>query len=194
MKKETMFTIEPAALEDAAELLAIYDHYVRDTAISFEYETPTEEEFRGRMENILRRYPYLVVRRDGRIWGYAYAGAFHARAAYDWCCETTIYLHKDAVKCGMGRALYEALEEALRRMGVLNLYAIVACPAAEDDEYVTRNSLDFHRHLGFAQVGLWHKCGYKFGRWYDVACMEKLIGSHAEDQPPVMPFAQDLNA
>ena len=191
MKKEIMFTIEPAALEDAAELLAIYDHYVRDTAISFEYETPTEEEFRGRMENILRRYPYLVVRRDGRIWGYAYAGAFHARAAYDWCCETTIYLHKDAVKCGMGRALYEALEEALRRMGV---YAIVACPAAEDDEYVTRNSLDFHRHLGFAQVGLWHKCGYKFGRWYDVACMEKIIGSHAEDQPPVTPFAQDLNA
>lgn len=69
MKKEIMFTIEPAALEDAAELLAIYDHYVRDTAISFEYETPTEEEFRGRMENILRRYPYLVVRRDGRICG-----------------------------------------------------------------------------------------------------------------------------
>lgn len=104
------------------------------------------------------------------------------------------HLHKDAVKCGMGRALYEALEEALRRMGVLNLYAIVACPVAEDDEYVTRNSLDFHRHLGFAPVGLWHKCGYKFGRWYDVACMEKIIGSHAEDQPPVTPFAQDLNA
>ena len=185
-----MFTIEPTALEDAGELLAIYDHYVRDTAISFEYETPAEEEFRGRMENIMRRYPYLAVRRDGRIWGYAYAGAFHARAAYDWCCETTIYLHKDAVKCGMGRALCETLEEALRRMGVLNLYAIVACPAAEDDEYVTRNSFDFHRHLGFAQVGLWHKCGHKFGRWYDVTCMEKIIGAHVESQPPVMPFAK----
>ena len=185
-----MFTIEPAALEDAGELLDIYDHYVRDTAISFEYETPAEEEFRGRMENIMRRYPYLAVRRDGRIWGYAYAGALHARAAYDWCCETTIYLHKDAVKCGMGRALYETLEEALRRMGVLNLYAIVACPAAEDDEYVTRNSFDFHRHLGFAQVGLWHKCGYKFGRWYDVTCMEKNIGAHVESQPPVTPLAK----
>lgn len=94
------------------------------------------------------------------------------------------------MKCGMGRALYETLEEALRRMGVLNLYAIVAYPAAEDDEYVTRNSLDFHRHLGFAQVGLWHKCGYKFGRWYDVTCMEKNIGAHVESQPPVTPLAK----
>lgn len=94
------------------------------------------------------------------------------------------------MKCGMGRALYETLEEALRRMGVLNLYAIVACPAAEDDEYVTRNSFDFHRHLGFAQVGLWHKCGYKFGRWYDVTCMEKNIGAHVESQPPVTPLAK----
>lgn len=94
------------------------------------------------------------------------------------------------MKCGMGRALYETLEEALRRMGVLNLYAIVAYPAAEDDEYVTRNSLDFQRHLGFAQVGLWHKCGYKCGRWYDVTCMEKNIGAHVESQPPVMPFAK----
>ena len=55
-----------------------------------------------------------------------------------------------------GRAFYEALEEALRRMGVLNLYAIVACPVAEGDEYLTSNSLDFHRQRGFTQVELWH--------------------------------------
>ena len=86
----------------------------------------------------------------------------------------------------MGRALYETLEEALRRMGVLNLYAIVACPAAEDDEYVTRNSLDFQWHLGFAQVGLWHKCGYKFGRWYHMVWLEKHIGSHEGTPLPVL--------
>ena len=75
-------------------------------------------------------------------------------------------------------------------MGVLNLYAIVACPVAEGDEYLTSNSLDFHRHMGFTQGKLWHKCGYKFGRWYDVTCMEKNIGAHVESQPPVMPFAK----
>ena len=89
-----------------------------------------------------------------------------------------------------GRVLYEALEEALRRMGVLNLYAIVACPVAEGDEYLTSNSLDFHRHMGFTQGELWHKCGYKFGRRYDVACMEKIIGARAENQPPVTAFAE----
>ena len=71
-----MFTIEPTALEDAGELLDIYDHYVRDTAISFEYETPTEEEFRGRMENIMRRYPYLAVRRMGASGAMPMQGLF----------------------------------------------------------------------------------------------------------------------
>ena len=176
--------------EDAEELLAIYDHYVRDTAITFEYETPTAAEFRRRIENTLRRFPYLVLRQDGRIQGYAYAGTFYARAAYDWCCETTIYLRRGATKCGMGRALYEALEKALGQMGILNLYAVVACPEEQEDEYLTRNSLDFHRHLGFEQAGLCHRCGYKFGRWYNVAYMEKIIGTHSGDQRPVTPFPE----
>lgn len=110
-----------------------------------------------------------MPRQDGRILGYAYAGTFYARAAYDWCCETTIYLRRGATKCGMGRALYQALEKALGQMGILNMYAVVACPEEKEDEYLTSNSLDFHRHLGFEQGrGLYHRCGYKFGRWYNV--------------------------
>lgn len=182
-----MFTVENATAADAAELLKIYDHYVKNTAISFEYETPTLEEFRRRMENILAFYPYLVVRQEGKIQGYAYAGRFHPRAAYDWCCEMTVYLHKDARKCGMGRALYEAMEDALRKMGVLNLYAIVAFPE-ENDEFLTDNSLRFHEHLGYEPVGVYHQSGYKFGRWYHVACMEKIIGPHGSRQQAVMPY------
>ena len=77
-------------------------------------------------------------------------------------------------------------------MGVLNLYAIVACPVAEGDEYLTSNSLDFHRHMGFTQGELWHKCGYKFGRRYDVACMEKIIGDHRSGQPGIRNYGAPL--
>ena len=87
----------------------------------------------------------------------------------------------------MGRALYEALADRLQAMGILNLYACIGYPQAED-EYLTRNSARFHEHLGFALVGTFHNCGYKFGRWYDMIWMEKIIGEHRPDQPPVQPY------
>lgn len=146
-------TIRSACLSDAPRLLEIYDHYVKHTAISFEYVTPSRAEFEGRMQAFMRRYPYLVALRNGRIEGYAYAHPFIDRAAYDWACELTIYLDKNAQKCGMGRRLYEALESRLREMGVVDLYACIACPQG-DDPYLSANSYDFHSHLGFRQVGL----------------------------------------
>ncbi len=185
-----MITVRNAALEDAQRLLEIYRYYVEHTAISFEWETPTLEEFRGRMERIMGRYPYLVAERDGRIEGYAYAGAFVGRAAYDWSCELTSYLDPCAKKCGMGRKLYEALERALKEMGVTNLYACIGLPERED-EYLNSNSADFHAHMGFRLAGQFHKCGYKFGRWYDMIWMEKIIGQHRQEQRPVSNFLQN---
>ena len=78
--------IRTARPEDAARLLEIYAYYVENTAITFEYTVPTLEEFRHRIEHTLERYPYLVIERNGVIQGYAYAGVFKARAAYDWAC------------------------------------------------------------------------------------------------------------
>lgn len=179
-----MATIRDATLEDAARILEIYDYYVRETAITFEYETPSLEEFQGRMRRIMARYPYLVAVEGERVLGYAYAGHFRTRAAYDWSCEVTIYLDQSERRHGLGRALYAALEGALKEMGVLNLYACIGYPEA-DDEYLTTNSADFHAHLGYTEVGRFRKCGRKFGRWYDMVWMEKIIGEHGEDQPPV---------
>lgn len=179
-----MIEIRRAELSDAERLLEIYDFYVRNTAITFEYDTPSIEEFKSRMERTAKRYPYLVILRDGIIEGYAYAGAFVGRAAYDWSCELTIYLDQKAQKCGMGRMLYEALEKALKEMGMLNLYACIGYPDSED-EYLTRNSADFHSHLGFEKVGEFHNCGYKFDRWYSMVWMEKIIGQHRDQQPPI---------
>lgn len=166
--------IRSAATDDAWRLLEIYSYYVEDTAISFEYETPSLEEFRGRISQTLEKYPYLVAEENGVIKGYAYAGVFKGRAAYDHCCEVTIYLDRDSKGNGYGRALYEALEEALKKQGIMNLYACIGDPIVED-EYLTKNSEKFHQHMGYTKVGEFHKCGYKFGRWYNMIWMEKIL-------------------
>ncbi|MBQ9550830.1 MAG: GNAT family N-acetyltransferase [Lachnospiraceae bacterium] len=167
--------IRRAETGDAGRLLEIYGYYVQNTAISFEYETPSLDEFKARIENTLKRYPYLLIEKNGKIMGYAYAGAFKARAAYDHSCEVTIYLDRKAKKCGLGRLLYEALEKELKDMGILNLYACIACPIGQD-EYLDMNSAEFHAHLGYKKAGEFHRCGRKFGHWYDMIWMEKIIG------------------
>ena len=169
--------IRSATEKDAGRLLEIYAYYVENTAISFEYETPGLEEFKTRIVNTLQKYPYLVIEEDGVIKGYAYAGVFKGRAAYDHCCEMSIYLDHDSKGKGYGRALYEKLEEALRERGIINLYACIGDPEVED-EYLTKNSERFHKHMGYTKVGEFHKCGYKFGRWYNMIWMEKMLGEH----------------
>ena len=103
--------IRSAVLDDTKRLLEIYAYYVANTAVSFEYDVPSEAEFRSRIQNTLKKYPYLVLEDDGVIQGYAYAGIFKARAAYSRSCEVSIYVDHDAKKRGYGRKLYEALEE-----------------------------------------------------------------------------------
>ena len=169
--------IRSASVNDAEALLKIYAYYVENTAITFEYDVPTLEEFKKRITNTLKKYPYLVVEKEGTILGYAYAGVFKDRAAYDWSAEVTIYLSHKATKCGIGRKLYEALETEMKKRGFLNLYACIGYPI-EEDEYLTKNSAQFHTHLGYRFVGEFHKCGYKFDRWYNMIWMEKLIGEH----------------
>ncbi len=169
--------IRNATPDDAGRLVEIYSYYVENTAITYEYDTPSWEEFRERIIHTTQKYPYLVLEEDGVIWGYAYAGVFKARAAYDRCCELSIYLDRDARGRGFGRLLYEALEGKLKDMGMLNVYAFIASPIVED-EYLTKNSEQFHYHLGFRTAGEYHKCGYKFNRWYNMVCMEKIIGEH----------------
>ena len=169
--------IRAATREDAGSLLKIYSYYVENTAISFEYVAPSLDEFSKRISSTLEKYPYIVLEDDGLIRGYAYAGAFHSRAAYAHCCEVTIYLDHGSKGNGYGKALYEALEKALKKMGIINLYACIADPEVED-EYLTKNSECFHQHMGYTKAGEFHKCGYKFGRWYNMIWMEKMIGEH----------------
>ena len=179
--------VRDASLKDAHRILEIYSYYIKNTAVTFEYEVPSVDDFRERMSKIMERYPYLVVERNGKVEGYAYAGPFIGRAACDWSCETTIYLDFKSCKGGLGRKLYEALERRLKSMGITNLYAAIAYPEEEDD-YLNYNSANFHKHLGFKEVGRFHKCAYKFRCWYHLIWSEKIIGEHLDNQPDIKAY------
>ncbi|MGI5935704.1 MAG: GNAT family N-acetyltransferase [Oscillospiraceae bacterium] len=180
--------IERVTASDAAELLAIYEPYVRDTAISFEYEVPTLEEFQSRIINISSKYPYIKAVDNGEILGYAHANTFKNRKAYDWAVETTIYVKQGRHGMGIGKSLYNALEKSLKNMGILNMNACIAVPAKED-EHLTDASYRFHKGMGFTLVGRFHNIGYKFNTWYDMIWMEKPLGEH-NAFPPEIKFGE----
>lgn len=186
---ETDIIIRMATKEDAKEILGIYAPYVTDTAITFEYEVPSVEEFANRIIHLLKKYPYIVAVENNHIIGYAYASAFKERAAYDWAAETTIYLRRDCRGKGVGKKLYLALEAILKRQNILNLNACIGY-ANIDDIYLNNGSTYFHEHLGYKKVGHFTKCGYKFGTWYDMIWMEKMIGEHSDNHNSVIPITE----
>ncbi len=170
--------IRPVTNADAAKLLDIYSYYVKNTAITFEYDVPSVEEFESRIKSITQKFPYICVEKDGKILAYAYANTFKPRQAYQWNVELSIYVEKSARKTGLGRALYESLEADLKKLGIINLYACIGVPNETEDEYLNFNSQKFHEHMGFKTVGTFKNCGKKFDRWYAMIWMEKIIGEH----------------
>lgn len=176
-KTMNMLTIRKAVPDDAENLLKIYAPYVKRTAITFEYDVPAAIEFRGRIAHTLGHYPYLVAVKDGQPVGYAYAGRFKQQPAYQWAVETSIYIDQHHTHQHIGAALHEALEEALRTQGILNMNACIAY-TDHQDKYLDDNSIRFHEHMGYRLVAHFHQCGRKFSRWYDIVWMEKLIGPH----------------
>ena len=172
-------SIRFAKPEDAKELLKIYAYYVTDTAISFETEVPSEEEFKLRIEEVLKSYPFIVACKDDEILGYAYLHSFVGRKAYELSAETTIYLNPDKKKMGIGKKLYSVLEDIAKAQNITNLYSCIGY-VDKEDEYLNNNSVQFHEHIGFRMVGKFENCGHKFGRWYHMVWMEKIIGEHGE--------------
>lgn len=173
-----MALIRLAATADAAAVRGIYAPYVRETAISFEYEPPTVDEMRRRIERVLEMYPYLVLE-DGRtVIAYAYADRFSERRAYDWSASVSIYCRQDQLGRGAGRALYEALLPALELLGHRQLYAGIALPNAP--------SVALHERMGFTHVGTYERAGWKLGQWHPVGWWQLLLDApEGEPAPPV---------
>lgn len=154
------FCLRVAGDGDIFPMLAIYAPYVRDTAITFEYEVPTAADFAGRLHQVLPDHPWLVCRGPGQVLGYAYAHRHMERAAYVWNVECSVYVLASARGQGVGRALYGALLELLRAQGVVNAYGCIAVPNEASEA--------LHRATGFSLLGRFPASGWKQGRWHEV--------------------------
>ena len=168
------YIIRPVKVSDAPRLVEIYSHYVKNTAVSFEYEVPSVEEFVQRIENFSKKYPYLVCTDGENILGYVYASAYSSREAYNWTVQTSIYVDKNCRRQGVGSLLYSELEKKLKEIGIVNLLAGVAY-CEEDDEYLTFDSYKFHLREGYRLAGRLNTVGKKFNKWYDLLWMQKEI-------------------
>ena len=162
-----MSTIRTVRESDIPDLLAIYAPYVLNTAITFEYEVPSVEEFQRRVQKTLLKYPYLVLVEEGKILGYAYASTYYDRRAYDWSVEVSIYLNQEAKGQGLGSLLYDCLEDELESRGYLRFLACIALP--------NDRSISLHQKRGYEQVAHFPKIGYKFGKWHDIVWMQKSL-------------------
>ncbi|MFC5472568.1 arsinothricin resistance N-acetyltransferase ArsN1 family B [Paraherbaspirillum soli] len=159
--------IRPAAIDDAAAICRIYNHYVLNTTISFETEAVTPEQMAQRVTDITATFPWLVCEVDGQILGYAYATKWRVRAAYRHAVESSVYLADEAAGKGLGTALYRALLAELAKLPVHVVIGGIAQP--------NPGSVALHEKMGFEKVAHFTQVGKKFDRWIDVAYWQKLL-------------------
>lgn len=181
--------IRLASIDDAEAVRKIYAPYVLNTAISFEYEVPSVDELKSRIKNTLEQYPYLVIVEDGVIVGYAYAGPFHSREAYKRSVELSVYIDMECRRKGYGESLYNRLMQMLAEQNIYNVHACIASPDGED-EHLTNDSELFHSRMGFVTAGRHDRCGYKFGKWYSIVWMDKVIKEKVDNPGQFIPFSQ----
>ena len=170
--------------DDAEDILSIYKEYIDNTAITFESNVPSISDFKARIKMISSRYPYLVLEDEDGISGYAYSHDYYGRKAYEWSNEVSIYISINKKRKGYGKLLYKNLENILKKMGILNLYACIAYTDLPDS-FLNNDSITFHKALGYHVIGDFKNAGNKFGIWYNVIWMEKNLGEHKFNPEPV---------
>lgn len=170
--------IRLATDNDAEQIQAIYSPVVSDTAISFELEPPSVPEMRQRIMKTLARLPWLVCEQDGEIRGYAYASLHRTRAAYQWSIDVSVYVHENARRTGVGRAVYGSLCKLLAMQGFYNAYAGITLPNPA--------SVGFHESMGFQPVGVYRAVGYKLGKWHDVGWWQLVLREHLLPPEPTV--------
>ncbi|MEM0907509.1 MAG: arsinothricin resistance N-acetyltransferase ArsN1 family B [Pseudomonadota bacterium] len=161
--------VRPARATDALAIQAIYAPIVSDTPISFEVDVPSVDEMRGRIENTLSRYPYVVAQThdDGAVVGYAYAAEHRTRRAYQSSVDVTVYVAHGHHRCGVGRALYGALLSELSARGFHSACAGITLPNS--------SSVALHEAMGFKAAGVFKEVGFKLGRYHDVGWWQRML-------------------
>ena len=163
---------------DLPRILALYSTYIMNTNYTFEYVTPPAVAFLDRFRSITAQFPWLICEVDGELAGYAYASTAFERIAYQWDADVTIYLDEKYHRMGIGKKLYDVLFRLLMLQGYYTLYAVITA--------TNETSVNFHRSLGFSDIGVFHNTGYKAGEWLDVLWMEKPLRTYGDAPvPPV---------
>ena len=155
-----MNKIRLATLNDARAILEIYCPYILESVISFEYEAPSLEEIQRRISEVQEKFPWIVFEDQGQILGYAYAGTFRTRVAYQWSVESAVYIRQGHHGKGIGKKLYGYLFQLLKDQGVANVIGGISLP--------NEASVKLHESLGFSKVAHLKDIGFKFGQWWDV--------------------------
>lgn len=156
---------------DSASILEIYAPFISDSIITFEGKLPTDAEFRKRITDVIKKYPWLVYEVNGKIIGYAYASQYNNRCAYDWSVDYSIYINPDFHRKGIATALYNTLTQLLKLQGYYNAYVGIALPNTKSES--------FHQAFGFKPIGVYHNVGYKLNGWHDVMGLEYTIVEHS---------------
>lgn len=167
---------------DAQAIADIYGPVVKTTASSFEQEPPTADDFRQRIAKTLQIYPWLAMEKNGRIAGYAYAARYRERHAWQWSASSSVYIHPDYQRQGVGYALYESLFDILRQQGFYNVFAGATLP--------NPGSVALHEKIGFQPAGLYKSAGYKLGQWHDVVRWQLILQPHAANPAEPVPFSK----
>lgn len=152
--------IRPVLLSDTEQILEIYNHYVATSTVTFEEKLVSAANIKNRISSILEKYPYLVFEEDGKILGYAYASIFRTRIAYRYSAESSVYVHKDHFKKGIGSKLYAALLPLMKEQGLKSAIGGITLP--------NEGSVKLHEQFGFEKVAHFKAVGRKFDQWLDV--------------------------
>jgi L-amino acid N-acyltransferase YncA len=167
---------------DAKAILDIYAPYIENTSFTFETEVPSVEEFSKRIETYLLNWPWLVCEIDGVIAGYAYATRHRERTAYQWCIESSVYIHDNFQRAGIARVLYTALFEILKKQGFRNVYAVINLP--------NDKSVAFHESCGFQYFATYEKVGYKLGKWKNVGWWRLILNEFGDEPAAPIKFSE----
>lgn len=174
--------IREVSISDAEALTDIYKYYVDNFSYSFEYVAPSAVDFAGRIEEIVEKFPFFVCEDNGEILGFAYAHKFRERKAYQWVCETSIYVKNGCRQKGVGKLLYEELLHALQKQRFVKAVAVLGCP--------NEGSEVFHQKMGFSLVSTLPDIGFKHGAWHDIKYYVLELNTFRDDMPDPLDYHQ----
>lgn len=160
-------SLRKAASSDLQDILNIYNHYIKNTIITFDLEPISIETFRDQMLPVLDSFPFYIAHCKNEILGYAYLASWKKRKAYDFTVESSVYLKAGNEGKGIGKLLYKQLFNDAEKYGIHSVIAGISLP--------NESSVKFHEYFGFKYIGAFKEVGYKFDDWIDVGYWQLIL-------------------